>query len=39
MQRLMSNTKWRRILTLLAEYPLYLQFKLIGESEFPLDVE
>ncbi|MCH1926730.1 hypothetical protein L9G74_16340 [Shewanella sp. C32] len=35
----MNNTKWRRILTLLAEYPLYLQFKLLGEREFPLDVE
>lgn len=39
MHGLMSNTKWRKVLTVLAKYPVYLQLKRLQDEDFPLDVE
>ncbi len=39
MHGLMCNTKWREIFTLLSEYQIYVQLKLLGDDDFPLDIE
>lgn len=34
MHGLMSNTKWRKVLTVLAKYPVYLQLKRLQDETF-----
>jgi len=35
----MNNTKWRECISLLASHCVYLQLRLVGEADFPLDYE
>ena len=35
----MNNTKWRECISLLAAHSVYLQLRLVGEADFPLDYE
>lgn len=35
----MNNTKWRECISLLASHCIYLQLRLVGEADFPLDYE
>ncbi|MFV0595285.1 hypothetical protein [Shewanella sp.] len=35
----MNNTKWRECLSILASHRVYLQLRLVGEADFPLDYE
>ena len=35
----MNNTKWRECISLLASHSVYLQLRLVGEADFPLDYE
>lgn len=35
----MNNTKWRECMSLLAAHCVYLQLRLVGEADFPLDYE
>lgn len=36
---LMNNTKWRECMNILASHSVYLQMRLVGETNFPLDHE
>lgn len=35
----MNNTKWRECLSILAAHRVYLQLRLVGDADFPLDYE
>lgn len=39
MHGLMNNTKWRELLTLISGYPVYIQLKLVKDTDFHIDVE
>ena len=39
MHGLMSNTKWRELLSLLNKDQVYIQVKLVGDDDFPIDIE
>lgn len=35
----MNNTKWRECLSILAAHRVYLQLRLVGDADFPMDYE
>lgn len=39
MHGLMNNTKWRELLSLLSQNQVYIQLKLVGDDDFPMDIE
>ncbi|UTZ24297.1 hypothetical protein [Vibrio campbellii] len=39
MHGLMNNTKWRELLSLLSQNQVYIQLKLVGDDDFPIDTE
>ncbi|QXO18540.1 hypothetical protein [Vibrio ostreae] len=39
MHGLMNNTKWRELLSMLSKNQVYIQLKLVGDDDFPIDTE